>query len=72
MTSEKLTVRDVAGRYKRHEVTVRIALNDGSLHGAQRKPGSSWRIDDECAEAWNRGEKCPHYSPKVNLMRRAV
>lgn len=71
MTEQKNTVRDIAVRYKRHEVTVRIALNDGSLHGYQRKPGASWRIDDECASAWNAGEKCKHYSPKVNLMRSA-
>ena len=71
MADSKMTVRDVAAEYKRHEVTVRIALNDGSLHGSQRKPGASWRIDPECAAAWNEGAKCPHYSPRVNLMRRA-
>lgn len=69
MGDRKMTVRDVADRYQRHEVTVRIALNDGSLHGSQKRPGTTWRIDEECAKAWNEGEKCPHYSPKVNLMR---
>lgn len=72
MSDRKLTVRDVAARFQRHEVTIRIALNDGSLHGSQRRPGTSWRIDDACAESWNAGEKCPHYSPKVNLMRRGA
>ena len=30
-----LTTAEVARAYKRHAVTVRLALNDGSLHGHQ-------------------------------------
>ena len=71
MGSKFLTVREVGERYRRHEVTVRIALADKSRHGVQRKAGTHWRIDEECAEAWNKGEKCPHYEAVVNLKRSA-
>lgn len=69
MEDEVFTVREVAEKYKRHPVTVRNALKDGSMHGDQSKPGGNWRIEESCARAWNSGQKCVHYTPKVNLMR---
>lgn len=35
-----LSVADVSKRSGRHEVTVRVALNDGKLHGVQREHGT--------------------------------
>lgn len=69
MEKELMTVSDVAEKYKRHPVTVRNALKDGSLHGGQMRPRGSWRISEPCADAWISGAKCSHYSPQVNLMR---
>lgn len=66
-----LTTREVSETFRRHEVTVRLALNDGSLHGEQRHAGAHWRIEEECARAWNRGEKCDHYEAVVRLKRTA-
>ena len=56
----KLTTQEVADEYRRHPVTIRIALQDGALHGRQSKAGGRWLIDDDCAEAWSKGEKCRH------------
>ena len=68
--TEFLTTAEVARTYKRHAVTVRIALGDGSLHGHQQAPGSTWLIEKDCAEAWLNGAKCEHYKPSVKLTRR--
>ncbi len=67
----KLTTNDVAESYRRHPVTVRIALQDGSLHGRQMKPGGRWLIEESCAEAWSSGAKCEHQSATLNLKRSA-
>lgn len=55
-----LTTQEVADAYRRHPVTVRIALQDGALHGRQMKTGGRWLIEEGCAEAWSLGEKCNH------------
>lgn len=55
-----LTTAETAERTTRHPVTVRRALEAGELHGGQRKPGASWRIHVDCADAWALGEKCKH------------
>lgn len=57
---KKLTTDEVAVEYRRHPVTVRIALNAGELHGTQRIVGGRWLIDEKCAEAWADGMQCEH------------
>lgn len=71
MKSRKLTTEEVAKEYRKHVVTVRLALSDQSLHGEQTKPGGRWLIDENCAEAWARGDKCEHHATVVKLRRRA-
>lgn len=67
--TEFLTTAEVARTYKRHAVTVRLALGDGSLHGHQQTSGSAWLIERTCADSWIAGEKCRHYVPSVSLRR---
>lgn len=43
-----------------HVDTVRRALEDGGLHGGQRKPGGRWSIRRECLDRWLDGAKCDH------------
>lgn len=57
-----LTSKEVADRYRKHPVTVRVSLNEGFLHGRQRVPGGRWLIEEPCAEAWSIGEECEHMS----------
>lgn len=65
----KLTTEEVAAKYRRHVVTVRLALSDQALHGEQRVRGGHWLIEEECAAAWARGEKCEHHAEVVHLRR---
>lgn len=57
---QMFTVNEVAETYRKHPVTVRIALQDGALHGRQSVKGGRWLVQDECADAWSQGSKCPH------------
>jgi len=57
---QMLTVQEVADTYRKHPVTVRIALQDGALHGRQRMTGGRWLVEAECADAWSRGVVCSH------------
>ena len=59
-TAALLTTAETAARFGKHVVTVRLALSDQSLHGSQTKVGGRWLVDEDCAEAWARGEKCDH------------
>lgn len=43
-----------------HPDTVRKAVEDGSLHGTQRKAKGRWRIHRDCLDAWCGGELCQH------------
>ena len=70
MKSVKLTTEEVAERVRKHVVTVRLALSDKSLHGSQTKFGGRWLIEEDCAEAWARGEKCQHRTGVVTLSSR--
>lgn len=45
-------------------MTVWEALRDGRLHGVQRVKRGSWRIDENCLDAWLAGEKCEHRSAR--------
>lgn len=54
------TVAEAALKAKRHPETLRDALRAGELHGGQAGRGGSWRIREDCLEAWLSGEKCAH------------
>jgi hypothetical protein len=56
----RLTTVEAAGVARRHPVTVRYALQDGTLHGTQRVKGGRWLIDPECLAAWVENRKCEH------------
>jgi hypothetical protein len=43
-----------------HPDTVRRSLEDGSLHGTQRKANGRWRIHINCLNAWCAGAQCDH------------
>ena len=64
-----LTTDEVAAMFRKHVVTVRLALSDQSLHGIQTKVGGRWLIEEPCAQAWARGEKCEHAASVVVLRR---
>lgn len=64
------TVAEIAQAYRRHPVTVRLALEKGELHGRQRVPRGRWVIETICADAWAGGERCPHYAPRIPQLRR--
>jgi hypothetical protein len=63
----RLTVAEVAKATRRHPVTIRRALEDATLHGAQRVKGGRWTVAPECADAWATGTPCPHRSNVVHL-----
>jgi hypothetical protein len=65
--NERLTVAEVAAGTRRHPVTVRRALEDGTLHGNQRVKGGRWTVQPECADAWVDGVPCSHRSNVVPL-----
>ena len=54
-----MTPEQVAERTGKHVVTVRVAIQDKSLH-ATWEGVKRWQIKPDCADAWNRGEKCHH------------
>jgi excisionase family DNA binding protein len=65
-----LNVKTAAEYLGIHENTIRIALEDGTLHGFQRSKGGRWHIRRECLEAWIGGERCEHQtSPGVTSRR---
>lgn len=43
-----------------HPDTVRRALEDGGLHGVQRKKNGRWRIHITCLDEWCSGGQCEH------------
>jgi hypothetical protein len=63
----RLTSAEVAAATRRHPVTVRRALEDGTLHGTQRVVGGRWAVLPECAEAWASGVPCAHRTNVVPL-----
>jgi hypothetical protein len=56
----RLTVAQTAETAHRHPVTIRDALQDGSLHGYQRVRRGRWLVDPECLDAWIEKRPCPH------------
>jgi hypothetical protein len=65
----RLTVAEVAAGTRRHEVTVRRALEAGELHGTQNAKGGRWTVREDCAEAWADGLPCEHQSKNVTQLR---
>lgn len=59
---------------RKHEVTIRIALGSGALHGGQGVSGGHWRIEPDCVRAYLSGEKCEHKrsSKPIRLPRRSA
>lgn len=53
-----LTIPEAAARTERNATTVRLALQDGSLHGSYVT--SEWIVEVSCADAWNAGLLCEH------------
>lgn len=68
-----LTTLEVAEVYRKHPVTVRIALQAGMLHGRQSVAGGRWLVEDGCADSWSRGVLCQHLesvpAPPIKLRR---
>lgn len=60
-----LTVREAAEKARRHPRTVADACRAGELHGVQRSVNASWRIEEQCLDAWVRGTRCPHKQSNV-------
>lgn len=56
----RLTPAEAADVSRRHPVTVRYALQDGTLHGVQRVKRGRWLIERECLDAWIDGTPCAH------------
>lgn len=56
----RLTVPDAAVVARRHPVTIRIALEDKTLHGVQRVKRGRWLIEPECLDDWVNGQRCTH------------
>lgn len=56
----RLTPAAIAEETGHHPVTVRSALQDGTLHGFQRVRGGRWRVERACLDAWIENRKCPH------------
>jgi hypothetical protein len=55
-----LTAGEAAAIAHRNGYTVRRALQDGTLHGRQRKKGGTWLLTRQCVDAWIFGVPCPH------------
>lgn len=54
------TTGEAAKISRRHIVTIRLDLEDGTLHGFQRVPGGRWVISEPCLEAYMQGSNCEH------------
>lgn len=60
-----LSIREAALISGNHTETLGEACRLGELHGAQRKKGGSWKIQQPCLEAWIAGEKCEHQAAEL-------
>lgn len=65
-----LTAQETAAYSRRHAVSVRRALADGSLHGYQQSKRSPWSIHIDCADAWVKQEACSHRIMPAGELRR--
>lgn len=61
----RLTVPDAAVVARRHPETIRLSLQDGTLHGTQRVKRGPWLIQAECLEAWLDNQQCAHQLAKA-------
>jgi hypothetical protein len=62
-----LNVAETAAVARKHPVTIRLALEGGTLHGTQQKVGGRWAIDAACAEAYIEGRPCEHRAAKAKI-----
>lgn len=68
------TPKEAAEIARQHVVTIRLRLESGELHGSQRVAGGRWLIEEQCLQAYMRGEKCEHKAARrgnVTQLRRA-
>jgi excisionase family DNA binding protein len=61
----RLTTSEVAALLRRHPGTVRLALEDGTLHGTQMSVGGRWMVREDCAEAYADRVPCAHQQVNV-------
>lgn len=61
----RFTVPEAATVGRRHPETLRRALQDGTLHGAQRIKRGPWLIQPECLDAWLDNRQCEHQAAKA-------
>lgn len=54
-----LDLEGVGARTQRHPVTIRVALESGTLHGSQDLR-CAWSVEAGCADAWAAGLLCGH------------
>ncbi|WP_435081453.1 hypothetical protein [Clavibacter michiganensis] len=57
---ERMSVKEAAEAARRHDATIRIALEGGELHGTQRVARGKWIIERQCLLAWMAGDPCIH------------
>lgn len=43
-----------------HRETIAEALRGKELHGAQPRKGATWKVRQDCLEAWVEKRPCPH------------
>lgn len=56
----RLNTTEAATEARKHRVTILLALEDGTLHGSQRKVRGRWTILEPCLDAYIDGRKCEH------------
>lgn len=67
-----LDVADCATESKKHPVTIRKALELGTLHGFQNARGGRWSVKPACLEAFVEGRLCEHQQQNVTPIRKAA
>ncbi|RII94568.1 helix-turn-helix domain-containing protein [Clavibacter californiensis] len=57
---DRMSVKEAAAAARRHDATIRVALEGGELHGVQRVARGKWMIERQCLLAWMEGDPCIH------------
>lgn len=60
-----LTVQQAADKAQLHRQTIADALRVRRLHGGQRSTRGTWRIREDCLDAWLVNEPCEHAQEKL-------
>lgn len=55
-----LNTAEAATVARKHPVTIRKALEAGTLHGSQQVVGGRWTIREDCLEAFIEKRPCEH------------